>query len=386
MTDLDNSRSTDAAVFSWCGSGGVRADSDLVFYVDEAGNTGINHLDTAQPYYVTGGWLTRPADEAQFKRLVSEACATMNMSELKGSQMLKTTVGMRAAYALILNLLSFATPISIVIEKKFALRIRLVEDFVMHPAGPFFGNGLPPRAVGRGFVETLSILSDSDLLLANQYIRQPSPELARKCASALEAAMIDAGQRDLAGVIRGSIASPERWWTPDEIRKRSLAPNVLAFNTLLQSLELLGIECGRTITVVHDELPSLQAVYEFYQDYATNRDLAYKQMFKEAGCPGRLSHVSAPAFRNSKTEPAIQAADLLCGATTALLGSLADWKDEFPEERRMLAIILLWGFVEPDLRRYYRFIGSEAVGMGFGQKLVDLFGEGDAQGAAELGR
>jgi len=60
------------------------------------------------------------------------------------------------------------------------------------------------------------------------------------------------------------------------------------------------------------------------------------------------------------------------------LGSLADWKDEFPEERRILAIMLLWGFVEPDLRRYYRFVGSEAVGMGFGPKLPDLFGQGDA--------
>jgi hypothetical protein len=36
-------------------------------------------------------------------------------------------------------------------------------------------------------------------------------------------------------------------------------------------------------------------------------------------------------------------------------------------------LLALWGFVEPELRVYFKFIGLHESGMRFGQRLVDLF-------------
>ena len=363
------------ATFSWGDCGGVCADSELVAFVDESGNTGGNYLDPAQPYYVTAGWLLRQNDAMQARMAVSQALAATSMRELKGSQMMKARRGREAALPLVLTLLGFCTPVLVVIEKRFGLCSRVVEEFFYYPGGPFFGNR-PDRDTSRELVTVVASLPPPVLFSANSYMAAPSSEAARGFSAALDAALRDANEVGLAGLVRGSANAPAQWWNRGALSRRSLSPNVTGFTTLLQMLEILGLECGQQISLMHDELPQLQDVYEFYQEYAATLDQSRSVgFFEQAGCPGRVDHVVGPSFASSREEPLIQAADVLCAVTTSFLTQLARAPKTFTKETAQLAVLLLWGFVEPDLRRYFTFIGLHTSGMRFGQILVDKLTE-----------
>ncbi|MFZ5895537.1 MAG: DUF3800 domain-containing protein [Myxococcota bacterium] len=360
-------------VFSWMGTGGVVADSELVFYADESGNTFANHLDAAQPYYVTGGWLLRAADVPLAQAIVAGILASTDLDELKGSRLMKTTRGQRAAGELVPRLLRFATPILVVIEKKYALGARLFDDFVMYPGGPFFP-AWPDREVGRKFATIFATLPDEALSHANNFLTERAPETAKACAAVIEQALRAAGHEDVAEVVRRSTAAPSAWWTGSEIIKRSGSPNVTGYNTLLQMLELLALACAQHISLVHDELHQLAPVYDFYQNHASRADLSQsEEFFQKAGCPGRVAHVSPPKFVTSHSEPLIQAADVLCSVATSFLSRRSLASRPYTNEARDLALLALWGFVEPDLSDYFAFIGLADAGMRIGQSLVDLF-------------
>lgn len=362
-------------VFSWSGSGGVTADSPLAFYADESGNTGANHLDAAQPFYVTGGWLIRQSDVPLAEAFIAGVLASTDLRELKGSQLLKTTRGRKAANELVPRLLGFCTPILVIIEKTFALGARIFDDFVMYPSGPFFPN-LPDREVGRRLTTILAMLPRPTLACANDYLSERSPERVAECATLLERSLIVAGHEELAEVVRKSSVAPAAWWTRGEIQEKSISPNVTGYTTLLQMLEILGLECGQKISLVHDEFHQLAHVYEFYQSYAARADLSQSAaFFEQAGCPGRIAHVSSPKFEKSHAEPMIQAADVLCGIATSFLSRDRDALASAGDGFRDLALLSLWGFVEPDLSRYFTFVGLAESGMRFGQSLVDLFSE-----------
>lgn len=70
-------------------------------YLDEAGNTGTNFLDIAQPVYVAAGWCV-PEEVADRARItVAEARLDAGMKELKGSQLLRTKIGRDRAGAIL---------------------------------------------------------------------------------------------------------------------------------------------------------------------------------------------------------------------------------------------------------------------------------------------
>jgi len=362
-------------VFSWAGTGGVTADSDLVFYADESGNTGSNHLDAAQPYYVTAGWLMQRTDAAKANSLVRRTLSETSMTELKGTQMMKTTLGRNAVLKLVPSLMAFCTPVMVAIEKTFALGARLLEDFVFYPGGPFFPHR-PARAQAREMIAVLSSLPSSVLSAANRYVSDPSPETARICSTALGQALSEVNEEKLAKYTHEAAVAPTAWWNRSDILVRSLSPNVMAYNTLLQMLEILGLECNQSITLVHDELKSLQHVYEFYSDYAAQADLRLSsEFFEQIGIPGRVAHVRPPEFPSSKSELMIQAADVLCAVGTTFMTQLERSPQNFSSEYRELAVLVLWGFVEPDLHRYFTYIGSHDSGFRFGQTLVDFSAE-----------
>jgi hypothetical protein len=71
-------------------------------------------------------------------------------------------------------------------------------------------------------------------------------------------------------------------------------------------------------------------------------------------------------------EPLVQAADVLCGVSTAFLAQLARFPRQLPTDAKQLVLLLLGAFFEPDLRKYFMFIGLDASGMRFGQTLIDI--------------
>jgi hypothetical protein len=358
---------------SWSGSGGVLADSKLVFYVDEAGNTGANHLDRDQPYYVAAGWLLRDIDVGRADAAVARARKATERNELKGAKMLKTVRGTRAAHELVIELLRFCTPVIVIIEKHYALWSRAVEAFVFHPAGAYFGRNHPDRATGRAFATSLCKLPSSVAWHVERYLQTPTRQLAFACIEALQSALTSAELYDLAHEVENARRAPSEWWNPDEISKRSYSPNVMGFNTLLQNLEMLGIRCGQQISIVHDRIIHLEEVYSFYQNFAATNLGMFPELFEKSGCPGGLTHVGAPQFVESRSEPLIQAADVLSSSVLALLKNLSRLQLEGSRHHHELAVLLLWGFVEPELASYFHFIGSNSIGGAAGQQLIEVF-------------
>lgn len=368
-------------VFSWMGSGGVTADSSLVFFADESGNTFANHMDLEQPFYVTGGWLLREADVPLAEAITAGVLASTDLRELKGARMMKTTRGQRAAHALVPRLLAFSTPLLVVIEKRFALGGRIFDDFIMYPGGPYFPTH-PDRALGRSVATIFARLPEQTLAIANEYLANRSPQRAAVCAPAIAEALRAAGQHDLAMIVLGSHAAPAAWWASSKIATRSVSPNVTGYTTLLQMLEILALEARQKVALVHDEVLQLTEVYEFYQDYAARANLTQTaEFFEKIGCPGRVAHVSRPRFAKSHSEPLVQAADVLCSVATSFLASPAAVSRPATSESNDLALLALWGFVEPELRAYFKFIGLHESGMRFGQRLVDLMPVGAYEGA-----
>src|SRR5436190_10614201 len=163
---------------SWHDAGGVVADSPLVFFADESGSTGTNHLDPLQQRYVTAGWLLRLSDVPRAETATARALASTDLAELKGSKLTKTTSGVRQALALISDLFEFCTPLLIILDKRYALCTRATEMFLLYPGNPLGGGPHPDREVSRSYASALYALPDEVLLLLNSYMNRPKASLA----------------------------------------------------------------------------------------------------------------------------------------------------------------------------------------------------------------
>lgn len=365
------------AVLSYAGSGGVDASAALVFFADEAGNTGANHLDAEQPYYVTGGWLLREADQERARNCVRRALRETQMSELSGPKLLKTTLGRNAALQLAGSLLAFATPLLVIIEKSFKIGSRLVSEFLTPLANPRATDHFDMNSgAARSTAALLSTLPRPVLEAANRYLRSPGEKEARGCIEALVPALKHAGQDELAFIFAGVLeVLPRGWEQVDPIRQKGLSPNVTGFTTLLQRLEILGRRSDQKIGLFHDEMKQLADVYRFYQQLGAANRFSKRaiEFFERAGCPGGITKVSAPEFRDSFHEPLIQAADLWTGLAAALLRKEAKGQ-AWAEHERELAVLVLGGFFNTDLRDYLHFVGLHETGMRVGQLVVDTLG------------
>jgi hypothetical protein len=295
------------------------------------------------------------------------------MTELSGPRLLKTKIGRKAALELVSSLIGLASPVLIVVEKRFVLGVYLASDFLDGTVNSAVPSPLAiDRATSRMYATALATLPEPILKIANAYLRDPCLEQATACLAAVIPALRTADQGLLADLML-TVDLDAGWKRVDAIRAKGLSPNVMAFTTLMQCLEILGLQCSRPIKLVHDESDQFQSTYDFYQRFAASRDPngPHAEFFKAAGAPAVVKHVSRPSFRSSSHEPLIQAADLLVGLATSLLIRLKQNGSWVDDDEARLAILLLAGFFNTDLKKFFSFVGFHETGMQAGQAVVD---------------
>jgi len=102
----------------------------LIYFADEAGNTGSNYLDQGQPYYVLAGFVLRPNQVDSARDVILNALKGTKAAELSAQTLLRR--GKITTITRIIRDLGKvgAFPAASLIEKRFALGARITDAVV----------------------------------------------------------------------------------------------------------------------------------------------------------------------------------------------------------------------------------------------------------------
>lgn len=104
---------------------------EFFLYVDEAGNSGINYLDSAQPFYITAAWLCEKHHVEKIFNTVDEFNKKYSMKEIKGKNLMRNESQQFKSLDLHRGLLkSGALPFYTISHKSHSLALKFVEIFL----------------------------------------------------------------------------------------------------------------------------------------------------------------------------------------------------------------------------------------------------------------
>ncbi len=333
----------------------------VTLFADESGNTGLHHLDAAQPTYVLAGWLVDDASVGAARAAVRAARAAMTSSELSGPRLLKTTIGRRVAFDLLRKMGAVATPLVVAVEKRFALAARMAHEFLDYAHNPraerrFILDGESARASAHDF----HALPTDAFQAANAWIRYPTRETTERCLSAAIAGFRSVGRDDLADVLDGARGDPSTGPHVLELEHAAGAsPNAAAFTTAIALLQKLSFMSSDPLRVVHDET-KFRSTFDHLQAVAASGlpHVAFPELMAAAGYPV-LRSVAPAQYADSKLEPMIEAADVLAGLCASLLGRAIAGGSWDRNGERDLARITLAGFFIEDAAPFFHWVGSD---------------------------
>lgn len=330
---------------------------EFTLYCDEAGNSGINYLDPAQPVHVIAGWVVPKEREQKWGAEIASLRAQQGAPELHGVKLLKTSKGRKlAANILEAGLRNGCLPTSLVAFKRHCLALRVVETFL--------DPGLNPGAtwLPSGANETRREIATLLWQEVPEAVRQfgtcfKSPERAAWTASvtaiadALDAADVASRHCGLVSILVRSLRQALAPDTMDEIidvesrsewgsgkRYEAMSLNFPVFLNFMRNLDMLMH--GAVIDVVHDE--TLQFEAAFRQAIELFGKLGRVDIRTEDGTPWRLSPGSYRSFRtrDSREVIGLQAADTM--ATSVFRVAKRAHNDEpLTEDEEPLAALAL---------------------------------------------
>jgi hypothetical protein len=339
-------------------------------FLDEAGNTGTNHTDDTQPYYVLAGWIVEDDDVASARDVARVALrpAQTGQTEVKGSELCKTMKG-RERLANLLGSLgkAGALPFFVAIHKRYSLAGRFVEYFLDSAYNPqVWPEWFADRDTKRRFAGEIAALPDLITDQIQQVFRLGSISDAEACATAIRDALRTNGNASLAQKVEGILGRTkgpvDELSSVDGPKSKGTTPNFAAFATALQSLGSQAKERGFELTFVHDETSSFEAT--FTECYETLRSLDPKSVLGQAIeslAPGAvpLSSVAALKFERSVNEPLVQAADVLAAATAWLFRGNIPVDQEPGEPAVATMAMTTLGTLLQDEPRFWHFVASD---------------------------
>jgi hypothetical protein len=363
-----------------------RVPREFTLYCDEAGNSGINYLDPAQPVHVLAGWLVPKEREQQWTAEIVSLREQQEAPELHGVKLLKTSKGRKlAATILEAGLRNGCLPTSLVAFKGSCLALRVVETFLDPMSNP--GASWLPTGANETRREIATLLWEE----VPDAVRQfgacfKSPERGTWTSSV--AAITDALEVSDASTRHGSrpstlVKSLRQALAPDimdEIidmegrglwgsgkRYESMSLNFPVFVNFMRNLDML-ME-GAVIDVVHDE--TLQFEAAFRQAIELFGKVGRVDARTEDGTSWRLSPGSYRSFqtRDSKDVIGLQAADIMAASVFRVAKRAHNCEPLTDDEEPLAALAL-------GHEAAFAITGHlpRVPGMGSGAELVRLHG------------
>lgn len=350
--------------------------ASLTLFADESGNTGLHHLDRAQPTYVLAGWLVENGKIEPARSAVRAARAAMTHSELSGPQLLKTTMGRRVALDLLGALGAVASPFVVAVEKRFALAARMAHEFLDFEHNPRADRAfILDKTRARASAHEFLALPIAAFEAANEWIRRPSRATTEQCLSAVIDGFRSVGKPDLADILAGARGDAGAGPHVMELEHAAGAsPNAAAFTSALAMLEQLSVMSAEPLRIVHDET-KFRTTFDHHHALAASGlpHVAFPELMAAAGYP-MLRNVAPAAYADSKTEPMIEGADVLAGLCASLLARVVAGGAWDRDGERELARLTLAGFLVEDAALFFHWVGSDGLAAAMTR---EMFAEAD---------
>lgn len=324
-------------------SAGSRSRNAVVsarFYCDESGNTGTHWGDPDQPIFVHGGWMVPDEDAVGITADIAELRTRhrMNAPELKWQQLARRNSPgtiFREYFRMMFD--HRCLPFFWVMDKDFITGAKVVETFF----DPEYNRAFPMAFAAEGDIKR-------DLAEA---VTQ-SPEVTQRFAEMLRAGERPSAQDvdDLARRLAGHLQAGNAPMLAESLRHFSdqavseiqdeLAADVWLRTTLGHSLPALvqllaGFLQPRNVQleIVHDNVVRFETAFDIV-----------RRMFKPSGGNNvtkfgdriifhTMSSVTGLRLADSKAEPMVQMADLLCGFLRTVFTKIKVGEDLTQDER-----------------------------------------------------
>ena len=296
-----------------------------IVFCDESGNTGTNHIDDTQRYYVLAGWILDEANVETARKSAESVLEPVQLgqSEVKGSDLVKTRGG-RERIATLMDQLgkAGALPFFVAAHKRYSLAGRFVDYFL----DPLYNPRVWPawfasKEIKQRFAEDITSLPGQVVDTIQTVLRSGSIEDAERCVCAVRDALRAVGNEALAGKVEGILGhtapAVEELTAVDGPKSKGISPNYAAFTTMLQMLGRQAKTLGYDLRIVHDETSSFESTFRV--GFELLKDLDPKSevgRLVETVSPGTLplSAVKDVTFETSNGEALVRAADVLAAA------------------------------------------------------------------------
>jgi hypothetical protein len=295
---------------------------DLRAYCDESGNTGANLLDRQQPFLIVGGWIVPESVDGTAKQHIKEYANSLKPAplELHGARLLKTRSGLNCALGVIHGLCELhCLPVVQISEKRYFLAGRVIDIFLAPESNPLIPDTFDFTYTRKTeLADKVYALPDSLLEEFSRAFQSLDKSLLASSIRNIATALSLRLETTLADLIMGSLPHVDAMIDELNAGRARLppntleAPNLAAFHMFYQNLEELGrIGHVQRISIIHDDSPKyagiMRAWLEAFRD--TRKTVVRASPWRNIYFG--LESVKGVVFADSKTEPLLQAADVL---------------------------------------------------------------------------
>lgn len=324
-------------------SGVARAKYDggsfLQIFIDESGNSGADIYDVSQPIYATAAVWVDDTAHADVVSLVEDVKARerIQLPELKGARLIKSSPGRRALTGLVEGCLDIGVEISLAVQHKaFMAASVVVEDCTDHVYNKHFGpewtwDTRPKEPLAARIME----LVDAQVLTAWWRARRSESlsDFAAAHAKLLEAMALHSELAEYARKFADTDLNGG--WEPKHVRNElptgGYSPNSIMFPPMLMGLDAMAEERALTdIEIVHDEQNEFEDGYSFYLDIYKNSDPFDVTLPNGNRMKAPLKKLESIRFVRSENEVGVQLADCFAVLAKAVV------QDRTPGAPRLL--------------------------------------------------
>lgn len=321
---------------------------DVIIYCDEAGNSGPNYLDPAQPFYVLAAWavpVARVADVAGGIELLRQRLSPQ-ATELKSTRLLQNDSGKQAVTELFTKFGSYdCIPLIVIAEKRYCIAGKIIETFADPQFNKRVSNAfIPDTTTKREIANALyTKLGDEELAQFATVYREPSVDGFRRALQIIVDAVRTRINPDLANVFDGSrenieeIARTEESSSiPGDFSATLNAPALSCMFMMVEAASRKGL--FRPTKFVHDENRPYETGFKHL--FLTLRH-AGEHVFEYPNGGLQIFPLrSIPDFEvgSSSRVLGIQAADLLAGSVRQW-AQLASRREKATSVERELAMM-----------------------------------------------